>query len=47
MATVFHAGFKTYLLTVLLGYIALCFVAPDIAHEILRNLHYLAVAIKP
>lgn len=41
-----HAGFMTYLLIAVLIFIVLCFVAPDIANEVLMNLHKLALAVK-
>ncbi|WP_155398278.1 hypothetical protein [Methanosarcina barkeri] len=41
-----HAGFMTYLLIAVFIFIALCFVAPDIANEVLIDLHKLALAIK-
>jgi len=46
MGRVFHAGFMTYLLITVIGYLVLCFVDPDTAHEVLINLHSLAVAVK-
>ncbi|MDD2341124.1 MAG: hypothetical protein PHG79_13140 [Methanosarcina sp.] len=41
-----HAGFMTYLLIVVLIFIALCFVAPDTANEVLIDLHKLTLAVK-
>jgi hypothetical protein len=41
-----HAGFMTYLLIVVLIYIALCFVAPDTANQVLIDLHKLTMAVK-
>jgi hypothetical protein len=46
MSTVLHAGFMTYLLIAILGFLAISFVAPDVANQILVNLHNLALAVK-
>ncbi|WP_158024171.1 hypothetical protein [Methanosarcina horonobensis] len=46
MSTVFHAGFMTYLLIAIIFFLALCFVAPDIADQVLIDLHNLASAVK-
>lgn len=46
MGKVYHIGFKTYLLVTVIAYLALCFMAPNIAHEILINLHELVSVFK-
>jgi len=47
MGTVYHhTGFQTYLLMTIIAYLALCFVAPDIAHQILDNLRELVSIFK-
>lgn len=46
MSTVYHAGFMTYLLIAVIAFLALSFVAPDTAHQVLVNLHNLALAVK-
>ena len=46
MSTVYHAGFMTYLLIAVLAFLALSFVAPDTAHQVIVNLHILLSAIK-
>lgn len=46
MSTVYHAGFMTYLLFAVIAFLALSSVAPDAAHQVLVNLHNLALAVK-
>lgn len=46
MSAVYHAGFMTYLLIAVLAFLAISFVAPDVADQILINLHNLASAVK-
>jgi len=46
MATVYHAGFMTYLLVAVLAFLALSFVDPTAAHQVVVSLHNLFSAIK-
>lgn len=46
MGTVYHTGFKTYLLMAVIGYLALCFVDPYSAQQVLIHLHSLVLAFK-
>ena len=46
MGIVYHTGFKTYLLMAVIGYLALCFVAPDIADQVLNHLRHLVSVFK-
>lgn len=46
MGTVYHTGFKTYLLMAVVCYLALCFADPDSANQVLIHLHSLVLALK-
>ena len=47
MGTVYHTGFKTYLLMSVIGYLILCKIDPNTAHEVLINLRDLVLILKP
>ncbi len=46
MSTVIHTGFMTYLLIAVLAFLALSFVDPAAAGQVVANLHDLFQAVK-